>query len=390
MHNYISYAGLSPNFYAFVSKISSIQVPNTIQEALKVPEWKSAIWEEIQALEKNGTWELAELPRGKNPVGCKWIFTVKHKADGSVERFKARLVAKGFTQSYGIDYKETFAPVAKLNTIKVLLSLALNLDWPLHQLDVKNAFLNDDLEEGVYMEVPPGLETHMNSNKVCKLKKSLYGLKQSPRAWFERFTKAVKKCGFFQCQTDHTLFVKHSSGGRITVLIVYVDDIILTGDDEKEMDGLKKFLAREFEIKDLGNLKYFLGMEVARSRKGISVSQRKYVLDLLKETGMMDCKPAETPMDSTCKLGTIKDSAPVDKGMYQRLVGKLIYLSHTRPDIGFSVSVVSQFMNNPTEEHLTAVFRILRYLKLNPGKCRILRKQPVKALNYFRMLTGQV
>ena len=231
------------------------------------------------------------------------------------------------------------------------------------------------------MEVPPSLETHINSNKVCKLKKSLYGLKQSPRAWFDHFTKAMKKYRFSQFQVDYTLFVKHSSKERITILIVYVDDIILTGDDEKEMDS--KFLAKEFEIKDLGNLKYFLGMEVARSRKGISVSQRKYVLDLLKETGMIDCKPAETPMDSTCKLGTIKDSAPVDKGMYQRLVGKLIYLSHTRPDIGFSVSVVSQFMNNPTEEHLTAVFRILRYLKLNPGKGLYFKKTTSKSIELF-------
>lgn len=132
-------------------------------------------------------------------MGCKWIFTVKYNEDGSVNRFKARLVAKGFTQSYGIDYEETFAPVAKLNTVRVLLSLAANLDWPLHQLDVKNAFLNGDLAEEVYMEIPPGFETQTTRNKVCKLRRSLYGLKQSPRAWFERFTKVVKKHGYSQC-----------------------------------------------------------------------------------------------------------------------------------------------------------------------------------------------
>jgi len=215
------------------------------------------------------------LPLGKRPVGCKWIFTIKHNADGSVNRFEARLVAKGFTQSYGIDYQETFAPVAKLNTIRVLLSLASNLDWPLYQLDVKNAFLNGDLEEEVYMEIPPGFDTPATTNKVCKLKKSLYGLKQSPRAWFDKFTKAVKKFGYDQCQTDHTMFVKHSSTGKKAILIVYVDDIILTGDHDEEILKLKSFLAKEFEIKDLGNLKYFLGMEVAQSRRGISVSQRK-------------------------------------------------------------------------------------------------------------------
>ena len=223
-------------------------------------------------------------------MGCKWIFTIKYNADGSVNRYKARLVAKGFTQTYGTDYQETFAPIAKLNTIRFLLSLAANLDWPLHQLDVKNAFLNSDLEDEVYMEIPPGFETISDVNKVCKLQKSLYGLKQSPRAWFDRFTRAVKKHGYSQGQVDHTLFTKFSRNGKIAILIVYVDDIIVTRDYTKEMDCLKEVLAREFEIKDLGTLKYFLGMEIARSKKGIVVSQRKYILDLL--TGMLGCKPA--------------------------------------------------------------------------------------------------
>ncbi|RVW58055.1 Retrovirus-related Pol polyprotein from transposon RE1 [Vitis vinifera] len=212
---------------------------------------------------------------------------------------------------------------------RMMVMWTANLDWSsFHQLDVKNAFLNGDLEEEVYMDIPAGLETTSNFNKVCRLRKSLYGLKQSPRAWFERFTK-------------------------------------------------------EFEIKDLGNLKYFLRMEIARSKKGIAVSQRKYVLDLLNETGMLGCKPAETPMDTTVKLEESDGSAPVDKGRYQRLVGKLIYLSHTRPDIGFSVSVVSQFMNNPTEKHMTAVIRILRYLKMTPGKGLFFQRTTKKEIEIF-------
>ena len=366
--NFISYDKLSPTFRAFTSSITEIQIPQNIQEAFKNPKWKAAVDEEIQALEKNRTWEITDLPRGKKPVGCKWIFKVKYKADGNVDKYKARLVAKGFTQSYGIDYEETFAPVAKLNTVRVLLSLAANLDWPLHQLDVKNAFLNGNLEEEVYMDIPTGMKMTWNSNQVCRLRKSLYGLKQSPRAWFERFTEAVKGYGFSQCQADHTLFVKHSPEGKLAIIIVYVDDIILTGDHEEEIDSLKVSLTKEFEIKDLGNLKYFLGMEIARSKKGIAVSQRKYILDLLNEIGMLGCRPADTPMDTTVKLEGNDGSAPVDKGRYQRLVGKLIYLSHTQPDISFSVSKVSQFMNNPTEQHMTAVTRILRYLKMTPGK----------------------
>lgn len=311
--------------------------------------------------------ECGVLTSWKTTVGCKWVFTVKYNSDGSLERYKARLVAKGFTQTYGVDYSETFAPVAKLNTVRVLLSIAVNLDWPLQQLDVKNAFLNGDLEEEVYMDSPPGFEEKFGS-KVCKLKKSLYGLKQSPRAWFEKFTQSVRKQGYLQGQTDHTLFFKFSPDGKIAILIVYVDDIILTGDDVVEMNRLKKNLAAEFEIKDLGTLRYFLGMEVARSKRGVVVSQRKYILDLLEETGMSGCRPSDTPMDPNVKLWEKGKGAPVDTGRYQRLVGKLIYLSHTRPDIAYSVSVVSQFMHSPYEEHLEAVYRILRYLKATPGE----------------------
>jgi len=215
-------------------------VPRNIQEALDDPNWKLAVMEEMNALRRSGTWEIVNLPRDKKIVGCKWVFTIKYKVDGNVDRYKARLVAKGFTQTYGIDYQETFAPVAKINSIRVLLSLAVNSDWPLYQLDVKNAFLNGDLEEEVFMSLPPGFENKLGSDKVCRLKKSLYGLKQSPRAWFERFGKAVTSYGFLQSQADHTIFYKHSKDGKVTILIVYVDDIILIGNDETELVVLKQ------------------------------------------------------------------------------------------------------------------------------------------------------
>ncbi|RVW25377.1 Retrovirus-related Pol polyprotein from transposon TNT 1-94 [Vitis vinifera] len=308
--NYVTYEGLSPSYRAFATSLDDTQVPNTIQEALKFQNGRRQYKMRLMHLRRMGTWTITDLPVGKRPVGCKWIFTIKYKADGSVERFKARLVARGFTQSYGIDYQETFAPVAKLNTIRILLSLAVNQDWCLQQLDIKNAFLNGDLEEEVYMEIPPGFEESMAKN-----------------------------------QADHTLFVKKSHAGKLAILIVYVDDIILSGNDMGELQNLKKYLSEEFEVKDLGNLKYFLGMEVARSRKGIVVSQRKYILDLLKETGMLGCKPIDTPMDSQKKLGIEKE-----------------------------MSAVSQFMHSPTEEHMEAVYRILRYLKMTPGKGLFFRK----------------
>jgi hypothetical protein len=371
--NYVSTQGLPDPLKTFMHDISTNHVPTGVEEAVKNPKWTQAIREEMEALMKNKTWNLVPLPRGKKTVGCKWVFSVKYKADGSVERYKARLVAKGYTQVYGVDYRETFSPVAKLNTIRVLLSIAANLDWPLLQFDVKNAFLHGDLEEEVYMDIPPGYSVTMGENNVCKLQRALYGLKQSPRAWFGRFSLAMKKYGFTQSNSDHTLFLKRQQG-KVTALIIYVDDMIITGDDKEEISRLQGQLASEFEMKNLGGLKYFLGIEVARSNQGIFLSQRKYILDLLSEVGLLECKPVDTPIVQNHKLGIYPDQRLADKGKYQRLVGKLIYLSHTRPDIAYAVGVVSQFMHCPSEEHMEAVTRILKYLKSSPGKGLIFSK----------------
>ena len=266
LNNYVSYHRVSKTYESFANQLSTVHVPNSVQEALKDSRWKEAMNEEMKSLHKNGTWEVTDLPIGKKPVGCRWIFTIKYKADGGIERFKARLVAKGYSQTYGIDYAETFAPVAKINTVRILLSLAVNLDWPLYQFDVKNAFLHGNLQEEVYMELPPGCELqNKESKKVCRLKKSLYGLKQSSRAWFGRFTNSMKTFGYRQSNADHTLFMKHNNG-KLTVLIIYVDDMIVTGDDDDERRALQTYLSREFEMKDLGPLKYFLGIEVLRSK----------------------------------------------------------------------------------------------------------------------------
>ncbi|EXB62181.1 hypothetical protein L484_017568 [Morus notabilis] len=233
------------------------------------------------------------------------------------------------------------------------------------------------------MDIPPGFETDHMRGRVCRLRKSLYGLKQSPRAWFDKFTRVLKQDGYLQSQADHTLFFKHFTNGKITVLIVYVDDIVLTGNYEEEIRRLKLLLSKEFEIKDLGHLRYFLGMEVARSRTGISVSQRKYVLDLLKETGMIGCRLVDTPMDPNTKLMPRTEEMAVDKGQYQRLVGKLIYLTHMCLDISFAVSRVSQFLSNPSVTHMEAVDRILRYLKRDPGKGLMFKKTLNRSLEVY-------
>ena len=262
--NYVSTKKLNEPLKTFVHNIFGCHVPTRVEEALGDPKWTQAIKDEMEALMKNKTWNLVPLPEGKKTVGCKWVFSIKHKADGSIVRYKARLVAKGYTQTYGIDYQDTFSPVAKLTIVRVLISLVANLNWPLHQFDVKNAFLHGGLEEEVYMDIPPGYSVTTGTNEVCKLQRALYGLKQSPRAWFGRFSLAMKKYGFQQSNADHTLFLKKQQG-KVTTLIVYVDDMVITGDDIEEISRLQGQLASEFKMKNLGGLKYFLGIEVARS-----------------------------------------------------------------------------------------------------------------------------
>nr|CAN68502.1 hypothetical protein VITISV_015736 [Vitis vinifera] len=368
MSNYVFNHCLSESNKPFVNQLSTVVIPNSVQEVLTDPRWKAAMNEEMKSFQKNETWELVECLSGKKPVGCRWIYIVKYKADDSIERFKSRLVAKGYTQTYGIDYTGTFAPVAKINTVQVLLSLAANLDWPLQQFDVKNAFLHGELSEEVYIDLPPGcMVLEKQCQKVCKLKKSLYRLKQSQRAWFGRFTKLMRAFGYRQSNSDHTLFLKKQHG-KITTLIIYVDDMVVTGNDPEERKALQNYLFREFEMKDLGPLKYFLGIEVSRSSEGIFLSQRKYALNLLQETGMSGCQPVNTPIGEGLKLCVELNQVSTDKGRYQRLVGRLMYLTHTRPDIAYALSVVSQYMHNPREQHMNAVMRILRYLKNASGK----------------------
>lgn len=321
LSNYVSIQNVSPTFKTFIVNLNTITIPTTLSEALSNEKWKQAMDVEMEALRKNKTWSLVELPAGKRAVGCKWVYIVKYRADGSIKRYKARLVAKGYTQTYGIDYLEMFALVAKMNTVRVILFLAANRGWELHQFDVKNAFLHGDLKEESFMEVPPGYETKVTTNTVCKLNKVLYGLKQSPRAWFGRFARVMLAMGYKLSQGDHTLFIKQLVTRGVTTLLVYVDDIILTGDDEVEQRVLSNCLAKEFEIKTLGRLKYFLGIEVAHSRKGIFIFQQKYIADLLKETGKAACKPVNTPIDLSLKLGKAEEDVLVDREMYQHLIG---------------------------------------------------------------------
>src|SRR6516165_7589582 len=323
--------------------------------------------EEMTALHNNGTWELVPLPPGHSTVGCRWVYAIKVGLDGQVDRLKARLVAKGYTQIYGLDYCDTFSPVAKMSSVRLFLSMAAIRHWPLHQLDIKNAFLHGELQEEIYMEQPPGFVAQGESGLVCKLRRSLYGLKQSPRAWFGRFSTVIQEFGMIRSESDHSVFYRHTSQGQSIYLVVYVDDIVITGSDQNGIEHLKKHLFSHFQTKDLGLLRYFLGIEVAQSSSRIALSQRKYALDILEETGMLDCRPIDSPMDPNIKLLPGQGEPLADPGRYRRLVGKLNYLTITRPDISFSVSVVSQFLQSPCDSHWDAVVRILRYIKGAPG-----------------------
>jgi hypothetical protein len=321
---------------------------------------------ELEALEQNNTWSLVPLPSGHKPIGCKWVYKIKYKSDGTIERYKARLVAKGYTQVEGIDYQETFSPTAKVTTLRCLLTVAAARNWFIHQLDVQNAFLHGDLHELVYMEPPPGLR-RQGENIVCRLNKSLYGLKQASRNWFSTFSEVIKKAGYQQSKADYSLFTK-SQGSSFTIVLIYVDDILLTGNDLQEMKRLKEFLLKRFRIKDLGDLKYFLGIEFSRSKKGIFMSQRKYALDILQDSGLTDARPDKFPMEQNLKLTSTDGVILNDPTKYRRLVGRLIYLTVTRPDIVYSVQTLSQFMNEPRKPHWDAALRVLRYIKGTPGQ----------------------
>ena len=345
------------NYHCYFA-LATIHEPRSFREASSHPSWQAAMTEELSALEKTQTWDLVELPPGKSVVSCKWVYKVKTLSDGTIDRYKARLVARGFTQEYGIDYEETFAPVARLTTVRTLIALATVRRWKLFQMDVKNAFLNGDLKEEVYMQPPPGLDCP--PGKVCKLRKALYGLKQAPRAWFSKFNSAMKVAGFQPSPYDYALFLRQTSRGT-TVLLLYVDDMVITGDDIIGIQELKTFLTKQFEMKDLGNLSYFLGIEVTSS-DGYFLSQTKYTSDLLSRAGITDNKTADTPLESNAKHNS-EGELLKNPTLYRQLVGSLIYLTVTRPDISYAVHFVSRFMSAPCSSHYAAVLRILRYLK---------------------------
>ncbi|MCH86991.1 hypothetical protein A2U01_0007855 [Trifolium medium] len=332
---------------AFLAAIEQEKEPISYSEAVKDHRWREAMQSEIRALENNETWRIVPLPPNKKALGSKWVYKIKRKSDGTIERFKARLVILGNHQVEGIDYTETFAPVAKMVTVRVVLAVAAARNWELHQMDVHNAFLHGDLQEEVFMKLPPGFNVS-SPEMVCKLRKSLYGLKQAPRCWFSKLSQALKTYGFRQSLSDYSLFVLQKQGTQIVVL-VYVDDLIVAGNDSAAIELFKGYLNACFHMKDLGKLKYFLGVEVAQSGTGISLSQRKYALDIISEVGLLGAKPALTPLEQNHHLALANGSPLRDPEKYRRLVGRLIYLCFTRPELSYCVHTLSQFMQQQSK-----------------------------------------
>lgn len=335
--------------------------PNGYREALKdenCSKWEAAMKEEFDALIKNGTWELVKRPENQRIVDNKWVYKVK--AEQKSIRYKARLVARGFTQEYGVNYFETFSPVVRFTSIRLILAMAAQRKMSMRQFDVKTAFLNGTLNEEVYMEQPMGFND--GTNRVCRLKKGLYGLKQASRCWNEKFTTFIKRFGFGQSISDACVFISRRNDA-LTILAIHVDDGLIVGENLNEINAVIKHLKEQFEIKEM-NVDCFLGIEIQQREDGsIFIHQATYTNKVLCRFDMRDCHGVATPADPNQTMNNYEES-DASTYPYRELIGSLMYLAvGTRPDIAYAVGIASRFLEKPTVAHERAAKRILKYLK---------------------------
>lgn len=341
-----------------------IDEPKSVQEALDSKEsdlWREAMQDELDSFNSNNCWTLKRLEKGQKPVKCRWIFKKKKDLKGNVVRYKARLVAKGFTQKYGIDYQETFAPVVRYSTIRMLFAIAAEYDLDIDQLDVKTAFLNGDLHENVLMEQPEGFVVKGKEDFVYKLNKSIYGLKQAAKCWYDKINETLLKMSFQKSSGEPCVYFRNENG-RLTIIALYVDDILLFTASEDDKRDVKGRLMKAFEMKDLGEVREFLGFKIVKNKGRIIIDQSHYIANILEKFKMTDCKPVGTPMEPGLKL--VRSEKTAESYEYRGLIGCLMYLAVcTRPDIAFAVSSLSQFNDCFSEVHWKAAKRVLRYLK---------------------------
>lgn len=356
-----------PEWWRSYTATTKLIEPATYQEAISSQDadlWQAAMVEELTALSANNTWELGIPPTGIKPIPVKWVYKIKRDGLGNIERYKARLVVKGFRQREGIDYDEVFAPVSKYATFRILMGLTAALDLELHQIDIKNAFVQGTLEEDVWVEQPPGFHTGAPGT-ACHLIKALYGLKQAPRVWHTRLHTELVDYGFTASKADPSLYTYHDKTGTV-YLLSYVDDILIASSAITTIEKVKAFIKRTFPARDLGEATYYLGINLSRDRlaRCLKLSHERAILDLVSKFDLTESKPRDIPMSAGSKL-TALDGEPLDTVAYPfaTLVGSLLHLTvTTRPDIAFAVGVLSRFMAKPLTAHWHAAKGVLRYL----------------------------
>jgi hypothetical protein len=341
----------------FVSKVE----PKNVKEALTDEFWIEAMQEELNQFKRNEVWDLVPRPEGVNIIGTKWVYRNKSDESGVVTRNKARLVAQGYSQIEGVDFDETFAPVARLESIRLLLGVACILKFKLFQMDVKSAFLNGYLNEEVYVEQPKGFVDPNYPDHVYRLKKALYGLKQAPRAWYERLTKFLVQQGYRKGETDKTLFVREEKG-KFMIAQIYVDDIVFGGMSDPMVKMFVNQMQSEFEMSLVGELTYFLGLQVKQMEDTIFISQSKYAKNIVNKFGMENANHKRTPAATHLKLSKDEHGVSVDQSLYRSMIGSLLYLTASRPDISFAVGVCARYQAEPKMSHLNQVKRILKYV----------------------------
>ncbi|GJR56217.1 putative reverse transcriptase domain-containing protein [Tanacetum coccineum] len=348
-------------FSAFLSQ----EEPKKISEALKDSSWVEAMQEELLQFQIQNVWVLVDCPKGVRPIGTKWVLKNKKDERGIVIRNKARLVAQGHTQEEGIDYEEVFAPVARIEAIRLFLAYASYMGFTVYQMDVKSAFLYGTIDEEVYVMQPPGFQDPQFPHKVYKVVKAMYGLHQAPRAWYGTLSKYLLDNGFQRGTIDQTLFIRKHKGEFLLVQ-VYVDDIIFGSSNPKLCREFEALMHDKFKMSAMGELSFFLGLQVLQKKDGIFLSQDKYVGDILKKFGFSDLRSANTPMDRENPWGKDGTGKDVDLHLYRSMIGSLMYLTASRPDIMFAVCTCARHQVTPKECHLHAVKRIFRYLKGHP------------------------
>ncbi|GJS08130.1 retrovirus-related pol polyprotein from transposon TNT 1-94 [Tanacetum coccineum] len=350
-----------PEMCMFALTVSIVE-PKNIKEAMADSAWIEAMQDELHQFDRLKVWELVDKPFGKMVIKLKWLWKNKKDEDQTVIRNKARLVAKGYAQEEGVDFEESFAPVARLEAVRIFVAHAAHKSFPIYQMDVKMAFLNGPLKEEVYVAQPEGFVDPDHPEKVYLLRKALYGLKQAPRAWYDELSNFLMSKGFTKGTIDPTLF-KIKYGEDILLVQIYVDDIIFGSTNPKYSKRFEKLMHSRFEMSLMGEMKFFLGLQIHQSPKGIFINQAKYALEILKKHNMDNCHSIGTPLATKPKLDVDLSGEPVDQSDYRSKIGSLMYLTSSRPDLVQAVCYCARYQARPTQKHLKEVKRIFKYLK---------------------------